>query len=116
MEIRTEKYSIIYDSDKAVVHCNGTLLLNGSKEYEPILQLLNTAAITQKDKLTIDFCALKFLNSSGINMVTKFIINVFDIEAMEIKLIIKGLETVVWQKKLLKNLQRLAPDLNTQLD
>ncbi|MDM8567225.1 hypothetical protein QUF74_16445 [Candidatus Halobeggiatoa sp. HSG11] len=116
MEIRAEKYSVVYDPDNAVVHCNGALLLNGAKEYEPILQLLNAAANGQKDNLTINLCDLKFLNSSGINMVTRFIINVFDVEALDIALTIKGQKKVAWQEKLLKNLQRLAPNLNTMLD
>ncbi|MBE9563108.1 MAG: hypothetical protein IMF12_09640 [Proteobacteria bacterium] len=116
MEIKAEKYSIIYDSNDSVVRCSGTLLLNGSKEYEPILQLLNTAANTQQDNLMIDLCDLKFLNSSGINMLTRFIINVFDIEVLNIVLTIKGQTQIAWQEKLLKNLQRLAPSLKTQLD
>ncbi len=116
MEIRAEKYSIVYDPDNAVVNCSGALLLNGAKEYEPILQLLNTAASGQKGDLIIDLSDLKFLNSSGINMVTRFIINVFDVEALEVNLMIKGQKKVAWQEKLLKNLQRLAPGLNTQLD
>ena len=116
MEIRAEKYSIVYDPDNAVVLCNGALLLNGTKEYEPILQLLNIAASGQTENLTIDLCNLKFLNSSGINMVTRFIINVFDVEVFDIKLTIKGQKKVAWQEKLLKNLQRLAPTLYIQLD
>jgi len=115
MEIKADKYSIVYDPDNAMVRCSGALLLNGSKEYEPILQLLNSAARQQQD-LLVDLCDLKFLNSSGINMVTRFIINVLDVEALEVNLKIKGRKQVAWQEKLLKNLQRLAPGLDTQLD
>ncbi|MDM8568492.1 hypothetical protein QUF50_03050 [Thiotrichales bacterium HSG1] len=114
MEIKADKYSIVYDQNDSIVRCSGTLLLNGAKEYEPILQLFNTA--TGSGDLTIDLYELKFLNSSGINMITRFIINVFDIEVLEINLTIRGRKMVAWQEKLLKNLQRLTPSLNTKLD
>ncbi|MDM8559165.1 hypothetical protein [Candidatus Parabeggiatoa sp. HSG14] len=116
MEIKTDKYSVTYDSDVALITCKGSLLLNGAKEYEPILQLFNLAAEQQQPKnLTIDLRELKFLNSSGINMMTKFVINVCDIKALELELIVLCDEKIAWQEKLSKNLRRLMPGIIIKL-
>ena len=117
MEIKTDKYSITYDSTIATVTCNGSLLLNGAKEYEPILQLLNKAAEQQQpNTLTVDLRKLKFLNSSGINTMTKFVINVCDIKELDLELVFVGYRNVAWQNKLLQNLQRLMPTLKAELE
>ncbi|EDN66730.1 conserved hypothetical protein [Beggiatoa sp. PS] len=92
-------------------------MLNGAKEYEPILQLLNMAAEQQQQKtLTINMRELKFLNSSGINMMTKFVINVGDIKSLDIELVVIGNKKIAWQEKLSKNLRRLMPTLKTKLE
>jgi len=117
MEIKTEKYNVIYNSEIAKMTFKGSLLLNGAKEYEPILQLLNMAAEQQQaNTLTIELRDLRFLNSSGINMMTKFVINVCDIKALELGLIIVGDKKIAWQEKLLKNLRRLMPSLVVKLE
>ena len=116
VEIKTEKYYIAYYPNTSAVRCEGALLLNGSQEYEPILQLFKQAAKSeqQSKKLTIDLRSLKFLNSSGINMMTKFVIHASDIEALELVLV--AYKNVAWHEKLLKNLKRLMPSLTTQLE
>jgi hypothetical protein len=115
MEIKADKYSVVYDSDSAKMIFKGSLLLNGAKEYEPILQLLNMAAEQQQPNiLTIDLQELKFLNSSGINMMTKFVINVCDIKALDLNLVLVVEKKIAWQDKLSKNLRRLMPTLKVQ--
>lgn len=117
MEIKGEKYRIIYDSATATVICKGSLLLNGTKEYQPILQLLNAAAEQQQNQnLIIDLRELRFLNSSGINMMTKFVINLCDVTMFELELVIMGDKKIVWQEKLSKNLRRLMPNLIVKLE
>jgi hypothetical protein len=117
MELKADKYSVVYDPDTAMVTCKGSLLLNGAKEYEPLLQLFNMAAEQQQpNSLTIDLRELKFLNSSGINMMTKFVINVGDIKALDIELMVIGCKNIAWQDKLLKNLRRLMPTIKTKLE
>jgi len=115
MEIRTDKYSVVYDA--TTVTCEGSLLLNGAKEYEPILNLLNMAAQQQQSssgELTVDLQDLKFLNSSGINMMTKFVINICDAETIDLKLQVMIDPKVLWQEKLAKNLKRLMPEIIVQ--
>jgi len=117
MEIKNDKYSITYDLANATVTCKGSLLLNGVKEYEPILQLFNqTAEQQQPNSLTVDIRELKFLNSSGINMMTKFVINVSDIKSLDLELIVVGYKKIAWQEKLSKNLRRLMPALVVNLE
>jgi len=111
MEIKEDKYQIYYDADTAIVTCQGSLMLNGPKEYEPILNLLKTAAEDQAENLTVDVRQLKFLNSSGINMMTKFVIYVCDIKQLSIQLSMAIVEKVAWQQKLAKNMKRLMPEL-----
>jgi len=117
MEIKTDKYSIIYDPTTATVTCTGSLLLNGIKEYEPILQIFNAAAEQQQpNQLMVDMRGLKFLNSSGINMMTKFVINVSDIKMLTLALTVICDKKIAWQEKLSKNLRRLMPTLKVRLE
>ncbi len=117
MEIKADKYNVIYNSETAKMTFKGSLLLNGAKEYEPILQLLNMAAEQQQpNTLTIELRELRFLNSSGINMMTKFVINVCDIKALDLGITVVGEKKIAWQEKLLKNLRRLMPSLVVKLE
>lgn len=109
MEVFDKEYSIVYQPDIATVTCHGSLSLNGSQEYEPMLNLLLLAAAQPVEQLTIDVRELTFLNSSGINTFTKFVIYVRKQNELRLKII--GRETVAWQVKLSRNLQRLLPTL-----
>jgi hypothetical protein len=66
----------------------------------------------QPETLTIDLQALTFLNSSGINMLSKFVIKVR--QQPGTRMVIVGSQMVPWQGKSLKNLQRLMPVLDLQ--
>lgn len=115
-EINAEKYHVSYDAETAMVTLTGSLLLNGANAYEPILQLLKDAAHEQEpNQLTLDICDLKFLNSSGINMMTKFVMYASDICAMQLAMKIRAYKKVAWQARLAVNLQRLMPALQAEL-
>jgi hypothetical protein len=115
MDITTQDYRVTYDQDSATVSCAGSFLLSGAEEYAPILQLLNDAAEQrQGNDLTLDLRNLEFLNSSGINTFTKFVIGVRNKQS--VRLNVRGIENIPWQVRLLKNLQRLMPALIMQLD
>jgi hypothetical protein len=116
-QIKDEKYQVSYDSSNATIILDGSLLLNGASAYAPILDLLKQAAKEQAPKqLTIDIRGLKFLNSSGINMMTKFVMYVSDVEALELELIFVAWQHVAWQEKLVINLARLMPSLQSKLE
>jgi hypothetical protein len=113
MEIKTDDYSITYDADTATVFCKGSLLLT-SGEYAPILQLFNDAAEQQPKTLTLNVKELEFLNSSGINTFTKFVVKVR--KAQGPQLIAVGCGELPWQVRFLKNMQRLLPSLTLKME
>lgn len=108
MEINTEDYEVVYTPEKAVVFFRGCLRLDGLEEYQPIMTLL-MAAIERSPSLCLDFCELEFLNSSGISMLSMFVVKVR--QKGDIHLMLRGSDRVLWQTKSLKNLQRLMPSM-----
>ncbi len=117
-EIREEKYQVFHDPNQALVTLQGALMLNGAPAYEPILNLLREAAEqaeTGNGELTVDIGGLNFLNSSGINMMTRFVMYISDIKDLRLKLTLRAQKQVAWQERLTINLQRLMPELHTEL-
>ena len=111
MEIKTEDYNIWYDAAAKAVTCQGSLRLGGMEEYTPIVQLLDDVVAEQPPILTLNLGGLKFLNSSGINVLSKFVIKV---RQKNIQLVVQGSTNIPWQGKSLKNLQRLMPSLELE--
>lgn len=108
MDIKTDDYSIRHDSEAATVFLRGFLRLDGMEKYQPVMDVL-LAAVEQSAALTIDLRELEFLNSSGISMLSMFVVKVRD--KGDVNLTLKGSDKVLWQTKSLKNLQRLMPSL-----
>ncbi len=113
MEIKTEKYHICYDRETATVSFSGSLRLSGIEEYQPIIQLLGDVANTQREKIILNLQRLEFLNSSGISMLSKFIIEMR--KKPGVQMVVQGSNSIAWQGKSLKNLQRLMPALVVEL-
>jgi hypothetical protein len=114
MEIKTEDYSICYDPVTETVSCQGSLRLSGLEEYAPIIEFLNELADREPLMITLDLRKLEFLNSSGINVLSKFVIKVRQKGTIQLR--VKGSKTILWQGKSLKNLQRLMPNLQLELE
>jgi len=112
MEIETNDYHIYYNTETATIICNGSLRLKGGEEYTPIADILEQVVELSSEKITLDLRELKFLNSAGITMISKFVINVRDKE--NIQLAIEGSKKIAWQRKSLLILKKLMP--NSQLD
>ena len=108
MEIVNDDYGVKYDSEKNTVVCSGSFRLTGS-EYAKITEILNIAADANPDVLTLDLTGLKFLNSSGINTLSKFIIRLRKNKASQVN--VKGNSEFAWQKKSLANFKKLLPEL-----
>ena len=113
MEISHENYQVYYDEATATITCQGSFRLRGGPEYQPILDLLMQAANAKPETLTLDVSALEFLNSSGINTLSKFILQVRKHNASAI--IIKGSKQYRWQEKSLINFQKLLPTLQLEV-
>lgn len=113
MEIKTEDYRICYDEATATIFLQGALRLSGMEEYAPVVQLLNDVADSEPPKIVLNLQELEFLNSSGISMLSKFAIKVR--QKGNVKMQIKGSQSIPWQGKSLRNLLRLMPTLELEL-
>jgi hypothetical protein len=113
MTIQTEDFKVWYEPEANVVHLSGVMRLAGSEAYLPIADLLKQASLSTH-VLTIDIRGLKLLNSSGIHMLSKFMIQQRKREMMQIRIL--GSEKVEWQNKTLETLRRLLPNLTLDLD
>jgi len=114
MEIKTEDYHISYDTETTTINYTGILRLSGMDEYAPIVQLFNQVLEQEPPLVTFNLRQLQFLNSSGINVLSKFVIKIR--QKKNIKMVIKGSKKILWQGKSLKNLQRLMPNLQLDLE
>jgi len=112
MEINQEGYSISFNDVKHEIICQGSLMLTGTEEYAPILELFKQASEQVESSLKLDICSLDFINSSGINTMTKFIIMVRNQNALKLTMVYTGKQA--WQVKLASNLQRLMPSLELE--
>lgn len=106
--IEGENYKVEYNPDKASIAISGALRLGGLGEYAPIIEVLGTA-LSKHAKITLDMKKLEFLNSSGIAMLSKFVIEARNKATVD--LTICGSSAVPWQGKSLINLQRLMPKI-----
>jgi hypothetical protein len=111
MEIKTDDYHIVYNPETSMVSCQGSLRLGGD-EYKPITQWFERIADAEPPQIILNLTELEFLNSSGISMLSKFVIKVR--HKKHIKMIVKGSNEIPWQGKSLKNLQRLMPSLSLE--
>lgn len=106
-----ENYTIDYDEAAHIVAIAGTLRLNGIPEYGPIVSLLSNAT-EGAAKLVIDLSKLDFLNSSGIAVLSKFVIEARNRGGLSLAIV--GAKTIPWQGKSLQNLKRLMPALELE--
>lgn len=113
-EIKGEDYSVQYDADSVTVKFQGELALGGPKEYAPINTLLGEIADSTPKVLTIDLKELAFLNSSGISMLSKFVLALR--KKKDIQLVVLGSNDMPWQGKSLKNLQKFLPTLKLEVE
>ncbi|MEM9265896.1 MAG: hypothetical protein AAGA46_10270 [Cyanobacteria bacterium P01_F01_bin.13] len=113
-ELSGENYSITHDTDTTTVKFSGQLVLRGYGEYAPILELLMEIAASQPAEITLDLREILFLNSSGINMFSKFLLSLR--QQKETQLVILGSETIPWQSKSLGNMPKLLPSVQLKLE
>lgn len=113
-EIKGQDYSILYDRESATISFQGELSLGGPSDYAPIVELLDEVANPEPPTITLDLKKLEFLNSSGISMLSKFVITVR--KKKTIQLLVVGSNDVPWQQKSLKNLEKLLPTLKLELE
>ena len=111
--IKEKDYTVQYDSNSSTVELIGLLSLGGPKEYKPIADLLNDIAADEPNQMTLNLRQLEFLNSSGISMLSKFVLGLR--KKKGIQLVILGSNEMPWQGKSLKNLQKFLPSLKLEI-
>ena len=75
--------------------------------------MLKETLINPAAPIVLDLRELNFLNSSGITMLSRFVIEARDHAGIEIQMLAS--EAVPWHARTLKNLQRLMPSLSIRL-
>ena len=113
MQVKGENYNVWYDPNNGAINFDGALRLTGMQDYAPILKLLNDIASEEPANMVLDLQRLEFLNSSGISMLSKFVIGMRKKKSVQMKIL--GSSSIPWQGKSLKNLQRLMPGLTLDL-
>ncbi len=116
MKIENENYLLDYNEDQHHIDLSGSLRLNGLDEYAPIQDAL-ILCLESAQAMSLDLSRLEFLNSSGIAMLSKFIIAARTIttDKTGFQLTISGSKAIPWQGKSLINLQRLFPALTIEM-
>jgi hypothetical protein len=108
MQITAENYQAVFDPEASTVFLRGNFRLNGLEEYQPVMAVL-LDALNCTEQLTLDVEKLDFLNSSGIAVLSKFVLEARKLASK--KLVVNANEDITWQSKSLRNLQRLMPAL-----
>lgn len=109
MEITSPDYRVWYDETRGVIALEGNFRLNGPL-YDPISKMLETILEQKPAALKLDLTELKFLNSSGINVLAKFTILVRNTGSLALSVV--GSRKIPWQEKSLPNLKKLYPALD----
>ncbi len=110
-----EDYSVQHDPGARAVSFSGSIRLQTMDDYAPIRNLLDTAIDTAGSGATVllDFRSLRFLNSSGINTISRFVIDARKQDNVLLKVL--GNQEIYWQQKSLTNLQRLWPKVKIEI-
>ena len=103
MEIKTAEYNVW--TEGAIIHYEGTLRLSGTDAYQPILDMMQTVLAEKPQTVVLDLTQLEFLNSSGINLLAKFTIELRKLPEIGMKVL--GSTLIPWQATSLPNLQKL---------
>lgn len=113
-EVKGEDYIVQFDSDSTTVNFKGELSLGGPTEYAPITNLLTEVAESEPNTMTLDLRNLAFVNSSGISMLSKFVLSMR--KKKGVQLVVLGSNDMPWQGKSLKNLEKLLPGLKLEIE
>ena len=111
--IHGESFEIRLEEGNSTVLFKGALRLSGTEDYAPILDMLKETLIGLPRLIVLDLRELDFLNSSGITMLSRFVIEARDHAGVDVQVLAS--ESVPWHARSLKNLQRLMPTLSIRL-
>lgn len=109
MELKTNDYRIWYDAENTTVNFQGVLREVGIAEYQPLELFFKNILVNPPTLLTMNLKELEFLNSSGMTVVSQFVIAVRKKQTIE--LVVQASQDIPWQNKTLINWKRLMPSL-----
>ena len=112
MEIKTEDYRVWYEPATGTLNFQGLLRESSITDYKSIEQLLDEAIALEPPTMTMNLQELEFLNSSGMSVLSRFVIGVRKKKTIQLQ--VKGSKGIPWQGKLFDNWQRLMPALRPQ--
>jgi hypothetical protein len=75
--IQGESFEIRLE-DNSTIFFKGALRLSGTEDYAPILDMLKHTLLSPSKPIVLDLRELDFLNSSGITMLSLFVIEARD--------------------------------------
>ncbi|MEO0686485.1 MAG: hypothetical protein AAFY76_15965, partial [Cyanobacteria bacterium J06649_11] len=113
LEVKGENFNISYENNSKAVNFTGRIRLRGLQEYTVVFDLFDKVLERNGNSITLDLQNLELINSSGIDMLSKFILTSRKKNTVEVKVI--GSDSKTWQTRLLKNLKRLMPKLEYEL-
>lgn len=113
MEITTDDYEITYEPASSTLYLRGLLCLDGMEAYRPVMDFMLKVLENCSSSFTLNLSELEFLNSSGISMLSMFVVRVR--QKGTIKMALQGSNEILWQTRSLRNLQRLMPSLNLEI-
>src|SRR6266508_4923061 len=105
--INGESFDIRLLEENSTVIFTGALRLTGMEDYAPILEMLKATLANPCAAVVLDLRGLDFLNSSGITMFSRFVIEARNRSNIRLQFLASG--AIPWQARSLKNLQRLLP-------
>lgn len=111
MQIKGQGYLVTYHPATATITCKGAFRLRRN-EYAPIVRLLNGIAALKPPLIILDLRELQFLNSSGVSVLSKFVIIVRKLKATQ--MVVLGNRQISWQSRSLRNFQKLMRGLKVE--
>ena len=111
--IHGESFEIRLEEENSTVLFKGALRLSGTEDYAPILEMLKETLASPAMPIVLDLRELDFLNSSGITMLSRFVMEARDHPGIDVQVLAS--EAVPWHARSLRNLQRLMPTLSVHL-
>lgn len=103
-----QEHQYTYDPATQTIVLAGMLRLDGIQAYEPIVKFLEDVVSQAPTHLTLDIRDLEYLNSSGIAVLSRFVLGLH--RRGNIQLTMRASSQVTWQARSMRNLLRLMPE------